>query len=160
MVQTEAALRAATRRDIPAIAELWEELMDFHRVRDPFFTRAVNGSPPLAKFVEENTRNDAVCVLVATVEDRIVGHCQGMLDRHPPVLAEPRYGRILDLMVAAEYRRAGIGEQMFKALCDWFCREGTRRIEVRHSAANEIAVRFWRKMSFQPYLLTLFRELS
>jgi RimJ/RimL family protein N-acetyltransferase len=159
MAQTRAVIRMATRRDIPATVGLWEELMDFHRARDPFFTRARNGSRLFAKFVEENIRNDAACVLVATVDARIVGYCQGMLEQHPPALAEPQHGQILDFMVTAEYRRTGIGGQMCKALCDWFCREGIRRIEVRHSTANEIAARFWPKMGFQPYLQTLFREL-
>jgi ribosomal protein S18 acetylase RimI-like enzyme len=159
MAQTKAVVRAATRRDVPAIVGLWEELMDFHQARDPFFTRVHNGRRLFAKFVEENIRNEAVCVWVATVEGKIAGYCQGMLEQHPPVLAEPRYGQILDFMVAAEYRRAGIGEQLFKALCDWFRREGMRRIEVRHSTANESAARFWSKMGFQPYLQTLFRDL-
>jgi ribosomal protein S18 acetylase RimI-like enzyme len=156
MAQTQAVIRAATRRDIPALIELWEELMDFHEVRDPHFTRARNGSRLFARFVGENIRNDAACVLVATVEDRIVGYCQGMLDRHPPALAEPEYGQILDFLVTAEYRRAGLGEQMFRTLCAWFRREGMHRIEVRHSTANEIAARFWTKMGFEPYLETLF----
>jgi len=159
MEQTKVVIRAATRGDIPAIVGLGEELIDFHQARDPFFTWADNGSGLFAKFIDENIRNDAVRVLVATVDGKIVGYCQGMLDQHPPVLAEPQYGQILDLMVTAEYRGAGIGERMFKTLCDWFRGEGIRRIEVRHSTANEIAARFWPKMGFQPYLLTLFREL-
>ena len=159
MTEAKAVIRTATRRDIPAIVELWEELMDFHQIRDPLFTRARNGSRLFAKFVEENLRNDAARVLVATVADQIVGYCQGMLDQHPPALAEPQYGQILDFMVTAEHRQAGIGEQMCEALCDWFRREGMRRIEVRHATANELAARFWPKMGFRPYMLTLFREL-
>ncbi len=157
---TTAVIRLATRRDIPAMVVLWEELMDFHRVRDPFFTRSDNGGDIFAQFVGENIRNDSACVLVATVEGKIVGYCQGMLDRHPPALQEPNFGQVLDFGVTAEYRRAGIGEQMFRALCEWFRREGVRRIEVRHSTFNEIGARFWPKMGFQPYLQTLFLELT
>jgi ribosomal protein S18 acetylase RimI-like enzyme len=159
MAQTKVVIRTATRRDVPAIVKLWEELMDFHRVRDPLFTRARNGSRLFAKFVEANLRSDAACVLVAAADGRIIGYCQGMLEQHPPALAHPQYGQILDFMVTADYRRAGIGEQMFEVLCDWFRREGIRRVEVRHSTANELAARFWPKMGFQPYLQTLFREL-
>ncbi len=158
-MQTTAAIRPATRRDIPAIVALWEELMDFHRARDPFFTRSHNGSDIFARFVAENIRNDAACVLVATVDGKIVGYCQGILDRHPPALAESDFGQILDFGVTAEYRRAGIGAQMFETLCAWFHREGIRRIEVRHSTYNEIGARFWPKMGFKPYLQTLFMEL-
>jgi ribosomal protein S18 acetylase RimI-like enzyme len=159
-METTAVVRPATRRDIPAIVVLWEELMDFHQARDPFFTRAPKGRDIFAQFVADNIRSDAACVLVATVDAKIVGYCQGILDRHPPALAESDFGQILDFGVTAEYRRAGIGALMFRALCAWFRREGMRRIEVRHSTQNEIGARFWPKMGFQPYLQTLFMELS
>jgi ribosomal protein S18 acetylase RimI-like enzyme len=158
-MQTTAIIRAAKRQDIPAIVALWEELMDFHQARDPFYTRSRNGSHLLARFVEDNLHNDAVRVLVAVVDERVVGYCQGMLDRHPPALAEPDFGQILDFGVTAAYRRAGIGAQMFRTLCEWFRREGIRRLEVRHSTVNEVGARFWPKMGFQPYLQTLFLEL-
>jgi GNAT superfamily N-acetyltransferase len=158
-MQTTAVIRAASRRDVPAMVALWEELMEFHRARDPFFTRSANGSHIFARFVEENIRNDTACVLVATVDAKIVGYCQGMVDRHPPALAVSDFGQILDFGVTAAYRRAGIGAQMFQALRDWFRREGIRRIEVRHSTFNEIGACFWPKMGFAPYLQTLFLEL-
>jgi GNAT superfamily N-acetyltransferase len=158
-MQTAAVIRLATRRDIPAIVALWEELMDFHQVRDPFFTRSDNGGKIFAQFVAENIRNDAACVLVATVDAEIVGYCQGILDRHPPALAASDFGQILDFGVTAEQRRGGIGAQMFAELCAWFRREGIRRIEVRHSTYNEMGARFWPKMGFTPYLQTLFMEL-
>jgi len=158
-MQTTAVIRPATRRDIPALVALWEELMEFHRQRDPFFTRAPDGGRIFARFVEENIRNESACVLVAVVDSKIVGYCQGMLDRHPPALALSDFGQILDFGVTAEYRRAGIGQQMFQALCEWFRREGMHRVEVRHSTCNEVGAQFWPKMGFQPYLQTLFLEL-
>jgi len=159
MVQTSAVIRAASCQDIPALVALWEELMDLHRAKDPFFERAPNGSEVFARFVEENIRNDAACVLVALVEERIVGYCQGLLDRHPPAIAEPEYGQVLDFAVTAAHRGTGIGAQMFETLREWFRREGVRRIEVRHSTFNDDAARFWPRMGFQPYLQTLFMEL-
>jgi len=141
-MQTAAVIRPATRRDIPALVALWEELMDFHQARDPFFTRSANGGHIFARFVEENIRNDGACVLVATLDGKIVGYCQGILDRHPPALAESDFGQILDFGVTAEYRRAGIGALMLQALCEWFRREGVRRVEVRHSTHNEMGAHF------------------
>jgi GNAT superfamily N-acetyltransferase len=159
MVQTGVVIRVAMRQDVAAIVALWEELMDFHRVKDPFFERAPSGSNVFARFVEESIRNDAACVLVAVVEGRIVGYCQGILERHPPVIAEPEHGQILDFAVTASHQGAGVGTQMFEALCEWFRREGVRRLEVRHSTCNETAARFWPRMGFKPYLKTLFKEL-
>jgi len=158
-MQTQAVIRKATRRDLDAIVVLAQELMDFHKARDPFFTRSADFDSLFGRFAMRNIRSLGACVLVATVGGRIVGYCQGMLDRHPPSIVEPEYGLILDFCVTAEYRRTGVGEQMFTAMRQWFRNKGVRRIEVRHSTFNEIAARFWPKMGFTPYLRTLFLDL-
>ena len=158
-MQTQVLIRKATRRDLDAIVALAQELMDFHKALDPFFTRSADFDALFRRFALRNIRSTAVCVLVATVDERVVGYCQGMLDRHPPSLVKPEYGLILDLCVAAAYRRTGVGEQMFTAMREWFRNKGVRRIEVRHSTFNEIAARFWPKMGFTPYLRTLFLDL-
>jgi len=151
-------IRQATPEDIGAIVELWKEMIDFHRIRDPFFTRAVNGEDVFAEFVQKNINSETACVYVAGVGGKIVGYCQGMLEKHPPVLAQTDYGQILDFAVAADYRRAGVGERLCQALQGWFVLKGVHRIEVRHSESNEIASGFWTKMGFKPYMKTLFKE--
>jgi GNAT superfamily N-acetyltransferase len=159
MTQSAAVIRLANRRDIPDIVRLWEELMDFHRELDPFFTRARNSADLFRRFLEQNLENDAACVLVAQVEGGIVAYCQGLLEQHPPAIAEPNYGQVLDFMVTAGHRHTGIGHQMFEALCNWFRRQSLQRIEVRHSTFNPLAARFWPSLGFKPYLQTLFLEL-
>jgi GNAT superfamily N-acetyltransferase len=159
MTQDAVVIRLANRRDIPDIVRLWEELMDYHRELDPFFTRARHGADLFRRFLEQNLENEAACVLVAQAEDGVVGYCQGLMEQHPPLVMESDYGQVLDFMVTASHRHTGIGRQMFEALCKWFRREGVRRIEVRHSTFNALAARFWPQMGFKPYLQTLFMEL-
>jgi ribosomal protein S18 acetylase RimI-like enzyme len=154
----QVVIRKATLQDIPAIAELWKEMIDFHKKIDPVFTRAVNGEEVFSQFVEKNINSQTACVYVAIVDSKIVGYCQGMLEKPPPVLTETDYGRIMDFAVTADYRRTGVGEKMCRALQDWFVIKGVHRIEVRHSEFNEISSQFWPKMGFKPYLKTLFME--
>ena len=154
----QVVIRHATPEDIPVIVELWKEMMDFHKKRDLFFTRAVNGDEVFSQFVEKNINSETACVYVAIVGGTIVGYCQGMMEKHPPVLTETDYGQVLDFAVAADYRRAGIGDRLCRALQDWFVLKGVHRLEVRHSEFNEVASRFWAKMGFKPYLKTLYKE--
>jgi trans-aconitate methyltransferase/ribosomal protein S18 acetylase RimI-like enzyme len=153
----QVVLRKATLQDIPAVVELWKEMIDFHMKRDLFFTRADNSEEVFARFVEKNISSETACVYVATVGGTIVGYCQGTLEKHPPVLTEIDYGQILDFAVAADYRRAGVGEKLCRALQGWFVLKGMHRLEVRHSEFNEIASRFWQKMGFKPYMKSLFK---
>jgi ribosomal protein S18 acetylase RimI-like enzyme len=151
-------VRAATKKDIASIIGLWNELMAFHREKDLFFEQAPNAEEAFVRYVEDNIASETACVFVAVVDAQLVGYCQGKLDKHPPVLARPDYGQILDVAVTADYRRTGVGEQMFAALRHWFCHQGVPRIEVRHWKFNEAGSRFWRKMGFEPYLETLFMK--
>ena len=154
----KALLRKATVKDIPAIIELWKELMDFHKTRDPFFTRAADGEEVFSQYMEKNINSETACVYVAIIGGTIVGYCQGILEKHPPILAETDYGQVLDFVVSADYRRTGVGERLCKALLGWFVLKGVHRLEVRHSEFNETASRFWAKMGFKPFLKTLSKE--
>ena len=153
-----ALLRKAMLKDIPAIIVLWKEMMDFHKKRDPFFSRAANGEEVFSQYLEKNINSETACVYVAIVGGTIVGYCQGTLEKHPPVLTVTDYGQVLDFAVASDYRRTGIGERLCKALQGWFVLKGVHRFEVRHSEFNEAASRFWAKMGFKPFLKTLYKE--
>ncbi|MHC4166848.1 MAG: GNAT family N-acetyltransferase [Planctomycetota bacterium] len=155
-MEAQITVRQATRQDTAAIVELWKEFMAFHREKDTLFTLAADGEEVFARFVEGNIDSETACVFVAVVDGRLVGYCQGKLEKYPPVIAEQDYGQILDAAVTAHHRRTGAGEQMFAALRDWFCCNGVHRIEVRCWTSNEIGSRFWRKMGFELCLETLF----
>ena len=154
----QALLRRATSNDIPAIVELWKEMMDFHKKRDPFFTRSVDGEQVFSQYLEKNINSETACVYVAIVGGTIVGYCQGTVEKNPPMLTATDYGQVLDFAVAADYRRTGVGERLCNALQGWFVLKGVNRLEVRHSEFNEAASRFWAKMGFKPFLKTLYKE--
>ena len=156
----KALLRKAMLKDIPAIIELWKEMMDFHKKRDPFFTRAANGDQVFGEYLEKNINSETACVYVAIIGGTIVGYCQGTLEKNPPMLTTSDYGQVLDFAVAADYRRTGVGERLCRALEGWFILKGVHRLEVRHSEFNEAASHFWAKMGFKPYLKTLCKEFE
>jgi ribosomal protein S18 acetylase RimI-like enzyme len=112
----QALLRRAKLQDIPAIVKLWKEMMEFHKKRDPFFTLADDGDEVFGEFLEKNINSETACVYVAIVGGTIVGYCQGVLEKHPPLLAQTDYGQVLDFAVAADYRRTGLGERLCNAL--------------------------------------------
>jgi len=151
-------LRRATLDDIPAIVELWKEMMDFHKKRDPFFTRADDGEQAFGQYLEKNINSEAACIYVAIIGGTIVGYCLGTLEKHPPVLSVTDYGQVHDFAVTADYRRSGVGERLCNALQGWFVLKGVHRLEVHHSEFNEAASHFWEKMGYKPFLKTLYKE--
>ena len=54
------------------------------------------------------------------------------------------------LMIAAPYRRRGLGEAVVQAVEEWIARDG--RVRAIHSgvqANNPAAIRFWRRMGYE-----------
>jgi len=153
-------IREAVMEDVPAIIEIWKELMDFHKERDRFFSRSATGHESFADFITGHISNESSYVFVAETGEDIVGYCLAIVEKHPPVLEVQEYGLVQDLAVTSKYRRSGIGERLFKEARGWFSEKGVRRIETRVAKSNKAATEFWAKMGFIPYLETVFMEIQ
>ena len=151
-------IRKAVKNDIPAMVELWKEMMDFHKECDRFFSRTATAHKGWVEFITTHISNNNSCVLVAERNGRIVGHCLAFTEKYPPVLKTKRYGLFQEIAVAANHRRCGVGERLYNRTLKWFRKHRIKRIEVRVSVRNELSTAFWRKMGFKPYLETLCLE--
>jgi GNAT superfamily N-acetyltransferase len=158
-VSSAISIRKATAGDLQAILFLWQELMDFHKQRDPHYTRAPDGAARFRDFVSSQLAAKDSCVLVAVHGSLIIGYCLATLIQLPPVFAERLYGDIFDLSVTADYRRRGVGVKLFAAAQAWFKSRGVRRMETRVATTNEVSTGFWRKMGFRPYAAQVFKNL-
>ncbi|MHC4741554.1 MAG: GNAT family N-acetyltransferase [Planctomycetota bacterium] len=152
-------IREANEDDLLGRVELWTELMDFHKRLDSIFTVRPNAAERFAGFVRDNIASDDACVFVADEDGFVVGYCHVKILEYPPVLEIERYGQIHGMAVGEEHRRRGIGARLTEAACEWLSKKGIGRVEVRHSTKNGLAEAFWRKVGFQPYLTTNFKEI-
>ena len=151
--------RTARTKDIDTIVELWKEMMDFHFERDRHFARSSTGHEAFAKFVAEHIEKEESLVLVAEEGDAIVAYCIATISNRPPVFETTRYGAIYDLLVTRSRRRQGIGKRLVHEIERWFSQQGIHRIEARVSTRNEVSTQFWRKIGYEPYTETVFREI-
>ena len=151
-------IREANRSDLPEIVELWKEFMDFHSDLDHFYTRAEDGSDNFQKHLEGQVESDDAALLVAEDSGRIIGYAKIGISQYPPVFEMDEYGLISDVAVAEEYRRKGIGQALYEASTKWFTDKGLTRTELRVATVNNVALGFWSKMGFKPYMTTMFKE--
>ena len=152
-------IRQAVMEDVPAIVELWKELMDFHKELDVFFSRSAIGHEGFADFITGHISSETSYVFVAEADKNLVGYCLAIIEKYPPVLEIQEYGLVQDLAVTGKYRRSEIGERLFKEARGWFSEKGVRRIETRVAKSNKLSTAFWAKMGFIPYLETFFMEI-
>ena len=152
-------IRKAVGTDVPAIVELWKEMIDFHKERDQFFSRSATGHLAFAEFATDSISSDTACVFVAEVGKDVVGYCLAVVEKYPPVLEIQEYGLIRNMAVTRMYRRKGIGERLLKEVQSWCSGKGLRRLETRFATSNKLSAAFWAKMGFAPYLETVFMEI-
>jgi len=152
-------IRKAVMEDVPAIVEIWKELMDFHKELDAIFSRSATGHERFAEFLTSNMEKEDSCILVAADGGHLVGYCQACISKYPPVLIKEKYVEIFDMAVTEKYQRQGIGRMIIDALRRWYADKEVDRIELKYLTANKSAEEFWTKMGFKPYLKTAFLEI-
>jgi predicted N-acetyltransferase YhbS len=151
-------IRPARPSDIRRIVELWEEFMEFHRVRDAWYETRDGAWESMVDFVRDAIENARRVALVAEVGGRVVGYALGEMATRPPVFKVREYGAITDAAVTAEWRRKGVGGALVEEMVRRLAKLGARRIEVSAACCNEVSTRFWRKMRFKPTMERMFLE--
>jgi ribosomal protein S18 acetylase RimI-like enzyme len=156
---TTITMRRATEMDVPAILPLWNEMMSFHAALDPRFQPAPGRDAHWSRMISTWIQDEDDCVLVAEVGGRIVGYIVGMMRENPPVLLPPCYGFVSDICVTPEWRQRGVGRRMFAALKEWFRQQGADHVELRVAHNNPTSQAFWRAVSCQDYMDSMWCEL-
>lgn len=96
---------------------------------------------------------------VAQEGGETVGYLVGRL-REPARVRPVRIASLESIFVQEEHRSQGIGEQLTARFLDWARQQGADRVEVVAYAANEAAIRFYRRLGFIPHNVVLERDLS
>jgi RimJ/RimL family protein N-acetyltransferase len=96
------------------------------------------------RYLRAIRRYPNAAVFVAEAEGRIVGRLSVARDQHPASSHVAELG----LMVAASYRRRGIGTALLEAAVDWARATGVRKLELHVFPHNEAAIRLYERFGF------------
>ncbi len=145
-MQTDAVtIRPVEPRDQEAVARMWQALSEYHVALDTRMPVMAAGAPQAYASRLMDVRDDpSTCALVAETDGVVVGYVLGaVIDLTPDLFEHEDVGFIADIYVEPDYRRRGIGRQLFQAVCEWFAQRGVRHIEWQVAVANQEARRFW-----------------
>lgn len=84
--------------------------------------------------------------LIAERAAVIVGFASMRLLRRSPLL--PRRGELVTIDVIPEFRRAGLGGELHRALEDWLAAVGGTSIELHVSVSNTEAIDFYQRLDY------------
>ncbi len=149
----------ARKSDIPAILEIWKELMDFHVPFDSRYTLSDGAEESMGENLARLIAAEDALVIMAVENTKVMGFGIARIDKYPPVFVKQICGSIEDLAVSFEHRRKGIGELMLKEMLDWFRSLGIDRVELRVASMNTVGYSFWRKHGFTDYMHIMYRDL-
>jgi len=157
-MKKDIAVRKAVLEDVPAIVELWKELMDINKQYDERFTRSEAGHDEFISFINDCVEDKDCHILVAETDENIVGYCVALI-RPCIVPHNQRYGHICNLCVSSKYQNKGIGKKLSEETVDWFQQNGISHVEVCVAMENNSAEKFYTKIGFTPYVKTLCLEI-
>jgi GNAT superfamily N-acetyltransferase len=150
----------AEEKHIPDVSRLWKEFIQFHIDVEPIWIPAEDAEQGQR---EEQTKplmaSDKGLVLVAMDGDEVIGYSISEIKPPPRGSARTEYGYIHHMAVTDQFRRTGVGEQMFNDILKWFKSKGMDRIELDITSKNYVASSFWGKLGFEEYVRTLFLEI-
>lgn len=149
----------ADSADIPAILDLWVELMRFHQPFDPLFTLARGAEQSMEKHLGNLLDAEDAIVLVAKDGHETIGYTIAQTGAYPPVFVKKKRGVISDMAVGQKHRGKGGGKMMLAKTEGWFHERGIDRVELRVAFRNSIGHSFWRKHGFAEFTYEMYKEI-
>ncbi len=158
MSGTEVRVRRAGKGDVAEIVELSSALFreDAGR-RDPFTNPGWPEEEGLAYFAGLVSGTGSGCLL-AELAGRTVGYLAGRVGEGT-TLRPVRVAELESIYVREGYRDLGVGARLVDEFLGWAGSRGAERAAVVAYAANERAIRFYRRSGFRPRSVSLEREL-
>jgi ribosomal protein S18 acetylase RimI-like enzyme len=138
-------IRRATEADVDAIGALWEKLALYHCALDPELPQpAEKGGQLYAQRIHSRLNDHHTRVLVAEIDQRVVGFVLGVLVDYVPEMFQQQMGGFLaDIYVDEPYRTRGIGRALVDQLAEWFRAHDVDYFEWYVAANNPTARAFW-----------------
>jgi GNAT superfamily N-acetyltransferase len=162
VVVDNVTIRTAQPRDIQAVAQLWEALVEYHRELDSELPAATpTGALRYARRLEDQLQNPLAKVLIAEIEGRVVGYVFGMVvDLMPDMFRQEACGFLADIYVDERYRRHGVGRGLVQSLASWFRQQNLTYYEWHAAAQNPEALAFWRALGGREVMLRMRVDIS
>lgn len=141
---SEVVIRRATPGDAAALAELGREVSS-----EPEAWLITDGDwrsvGEERRYLRATRRSDDAAVFVADSGGEIVGRLSLARDTHPA----SHHVADLGLMVAAPFRRHGIGRALLDQAVEWAREVGIEKLELHVFPYNEPAIRLYEQFGFE-----------
>ena len=151
----QGSVREATQHDIDKVVELWAELVSFHARYDPRYMMKAGADNGFADHLRSHLDDANHLLLVAEMDGEVVGFLNGELLEYPPCFEHRSHGFIDNMAVSPQWQRIGLGTALLEKGMAWFSAKGVPTVEGKVHLLNPLAMGFWQKTGFEPYMQTI-----
>ena len=111
-------------------------------------------------YLRSDLASEDRAVFVATDRDKGVGIITGRIHTTLPIRVHRRQGNISNLFVASQYRGRGLAAELVRELLRWFRGNGIEDVYLGVHCGNASALKMFRELGFQDYLIELKKDIG
>lgn len=152
-------VRRMKASEIPRVAQLWREMMEYHISLDSRFELAVGSDEAYQEYLRSTMTGYDSAIFVAESDGKVVGYTIAMILSNPAVFALERYGFISEMGVDKRFQRRGVGRKMWEHARRWLKRRGISVMQLNVSPRNEKGYSFWKKMGCTEFLTIMWHDI-
>lgn len=153
-------IKRATKRDLPAIAELAGKLVRQHYGFDAKrFLLIDNPEAGYAWWFEKELGNGKAMIWCAKLDGVIVGYAYARLEERDWNALLDEHGALHDILVDESARRRGIGKQLLVAVLAELRQRGAARVVLHTATQNTSAHKLFAAVGFRQTMLEMTCEL-
>lgn len=158
----EVTIRQVTVDDADAIADLWQQLVEYHQALDRDLpSAALGGAKRYARRLMQRLDDPYTRAYVAERNGQIVGFVLGMIvDLMADIFDEEPGGFLADIYVRPDFRQNGVGRLLVKALSDWFRQHQVRHFDWNVAVHNAEGRAFWQAMGGRDVMIRMRADLE
>jgi len=155
-------IRKANKTDLDRLFDLWAQMQYPHSGYHPDYYPMADDdtvrSATLAR-LDGMLENPDILILVASVDDQIVGYCISAIQVKPPVFLPVKQMLVLQAVVDHAYRRRGVFSRLHSRLCEWGIEQGASEAELMVDVLNP-AIAVYEHMGYKPVQYKMVAKLA
>lgn len=140
-------IRFIERKDLPAVAALYQQLMDkMTRLQPKYYSN----EPQDAEYFEQAFTDEAFDIFVADNGESVVGFAIVCERETPDVrcVVSHRYAYLADIAVDEKYQGSGVGSALINASKFWTKERGLDYLQLNVLANNTDAIKVYEHLGF------------
>lgn len=151
-------IREAKQSDAKGLAELYIQFWNTHKGIDPLleFKKKINLKNQI-EFAKKDIKKRNNHIFVADLNGKIIGFIEFFIKKNENCFKIKRYGYLNTAVTHKDYRKKGVAKSLANSALKFFKDKKIKYVKANVYNQNQIAMKTWIKLGFQPQSTNLIK---